>query len=188
MDTTSFNIDELLKKGKIESEIELEQSLNADRQLRLLMKENPSLKKKRTGLRDLISSYEAEKWSMNSKISKVQIEESDEAELLVEGERIFNQKRKQLIKSKLAKLNLTQQEFGQILGHDSKTYMSELMNGVSPFSLKDLIVISRLLRIDLNELVYTAIPMNERRKIESKISKLDNPKLKLDTKDFVLNL
>jgi transcriptional regulator with XRE-family HTH domain len=187
MNVTPFDIDDLLKRGRIESELELEKSLQADRQLRLLVKENPSLKKKRLNLRELISSYEAENWSLSSKISKSQIEESDEAELLAEAERSFNQKRKQLIKSKLKKLNLTQQEFGQILGHSSKSYISELMNGVSPFSLKDLIVISKLLKIDLNELVFTEISFVERRKIERIIKKLDNSKLKLDTKEFVFS-
>ena len=187
MNITPFDIDELLKRGKIESELELEKSHQADRQLRLLSKENPSLNKKRMNLRDLISSYEAEHWSLSSKITKKQIEESDEAELLAEAERKFNQKRKQLIKSKLTKLNLSQQDFGQILGHGSKSYMSELMNGVSPFSLKDIIVISRLLNIDLNELVFTEISFMERKKIERIIKKFDNSKLKLDTKEFVFN-
>lgn len=184
MKTTSNGIDDLLKKGTIESELELEQALHADRQLRLLIKDNPILKKKRMELREIISSYEAENWSLNSRISKKQMEESDEAEILLEAERKFNQKRKKLIKLKLTKLNLTQQEFGQVLGHNSKSYMSELMNGISPFSLKDLIVISRLLKIDLNELVFTAISYEERRKIENTIKKLDKPKLKLDTKEF----
>ena len=107
-----------------------------------------------------------------------------ESELELEQQEKFIRKRKNLIKSKISKLNLTQQEFGKILGHKNKSYISELMNGVSPFSLKDLIVISRLLKKDLNDLVFTAIPFTERRKIEKTIKELDKPKLKLNTKEF----
>lgn len=105
---------------------------------------------------------------------------------MVEEEGQFYQKRKELIKSKLSKLNLNQQEFGRILGHTSKSYMSELMNGVSPFSLKDLILISRLLKIDLEDLVFTIIPPEERKKIERSIRKLDKLKLKLNPGEFAL--
>ena len=64
--------------------------------------------------------------------------------------------------------------------------MSELMNGVSPFSLKDLIVINRLLKIDLTDLVPTFLSQIEREKIRESILKLKNPKIKLSKEDFVL--
>ena len=186
MKTSAFDLDVVIKRGKIESELELEQALFADRQLRLLAKVDPSLKKKRTKLREIIGDYESKNWTLDSKVTKRQIEESNEAENIVEEEGEFYQKRKELIKSKLSKLNLNQQEFGMILGHTSKSYMSELMNGVSPFSLKDLILISRLLKIDLEDLVFTTIPLEERKKIERSIRKLDKPKLKLNPNEFAL--
>mgnify|MGYP006444675019 FL=1 len=74
---------------------------------------------------------------------------------------------------------MSQQDFGKILGHNSKSYISELMNGVSPFSLKDLIIINRLLNIDLTDLIPTFLPQSDRSKIRTTIEKLDNPKLKL---------
>ena len=186
MKTSAFDLDLVIKRGKIESELELEQALFVDRQLRLLAKVDPSLKKKRTKLREIIGDYESKKWTLDSKVTKRQIEESNEAENIVEEEGEFYQKRKELIKSKLSKLNLNQQEFGIILGHTSKSYMSELMNGVSPFSLKDLILISRLLKIDLEDLVFTTISLEERKKIERSIRKLDKPKLKLNPNEFAL--
>ena len=64
--------------------------------------------------------------------------------------------------------------------------MSELMNGVSPFSLKDLVVISQLLKIELTDLVPTFLPQKERIKIKTSIKKLDNPKLSLSEDDFAL--
>ena len=59
-------------------------------------------------------------------------------------------------------------------------------NGVSPFSLRDLIVINRLLKIDLTDLVPTFLPQSDRVKIRISIQKLDNPKLKLSKNDFEL--
>ena len=91
------------------------------------------------------------------------------------------------IKIKLKKLNLSQQDFGKILGHHTKSYISELMNGIRPFSLKDLIVINRLLQIDLTDLVPTFLPLTERIKIRTSVEKLQNPGLYLSSDDFVLS-
>jgi len=62
--------------------------------------------------------------------------------------------------------------------------MSELMNGLSSFTLKDLIVLNRLLKINLSDLVPTFLPQTDQIKIRTSIEKLDNPKLKLNTDDF----
>jgi len=187
MKQASFNIDKIIEAGKINSELELEQSLAAYHKLRLLFKENPSLKQKRKILGELIHKYEHSNWALKSKTSKEQIIESEEAGQLVVQENAFIEKRKQLIKRKLAKHNLNQQEFGEILGHNSKSYMSELMNGVKPFSLKDLIIISKLLKINLNNLIFRNVSVNERKDIEQTIKKLNKPNLKLDTEAFALS-
>ncbi|MBY5958603.1 hypothetical protein KUV50_10695 [Membranicola marinus] len=62
--------------------------------------------------------------------------------------------------------------------------MSELKNGVIPFSLKDLIVISKLLKIELDKLILTQIPDDDKVKIEQSVKKLNKPKLKLDKEGF----
>jgi transcriptional regulator with XRE-family HTH domain len=160
--------------------------LIADRKLRVLSKENPKFKSVRKKLRDLIEQYENENWNAESKISDKKLRESDVAELIAEKERLFIQRRKELIRKKLKNLNLTQQDFGKVLGHQSKSYMSELINGVSPFSLKDLIVINRILKINLTDLVPTFLPQSDRVKIRTTIKKLDNPKLKLSKDDLVI--
>ena len=64
--------------------------------------------------------------------------------------------------------------------------MSELMNGMSPFSLKDLIVINRLLKIELSDLIPTFLAQSDQARIRTSIDKLDNPKLKLSQDDFAL--
>ncbi len=181
-----FDISKIITNGKIQNELDFERALIADRKLRILSKENPKLKIIRRKLRDIIEQYENENWSSDSNIPKQKIIESDAAELIAEKERLFIENRKRLIRKKLKNLNLTQQDFGKILGHQNKSYISELMNGVSPFSLKDLVVINRLLNIDLIDLIPTFLPYSERIKIKSEIKKLDNPKLVLNEEDLVI--
>jgi len=183
---TQFNINQLIKAGKIRNELELERASLAERKLRIMSDKIPEAKKKRKILRELIYAYEAQNWNDGERISNTQIEESDEAELIVLKESEFLETRKKLIKTKLKRLGLNQQEFGKILGHGSKSYMSELMNGVVPFALKDLIVISKLLKINLSKLILTQIPEEEKEKILETIKKLNKPKLKLDKKEFAL--
>jgi transcriptional regulator with XRE-family HTH domain len=183
---TQFDISQLIETGKIQNELDFERALIADRKLRVLSKENPKFKSVRKKLRDLIEQYENENWDAESKISDKKLRESDVAELIAEKERLFIQRRKELIRKKLKNLNLTQQDFGKVLGHQSKSYMSELINGVSPFSLKDLIVINRILKIDLTDLVPTFLPQSDRIKIRTTIKKLDNPKLKLSKDDLAI--
>ena len=183
---TQFDISQLLEAGKIQNELDFERAMIVDRKLRVLSKENPEFKSVRKKLRDLIEQYENQNWSADSKISDKKLHESDIADLIAENERLFIQRRKALIRKELKSLNLTQQEFGEILGHRSKSYISELMNGVSPFSIKDLIVINRLLKINFTDLVPTFLPQSESEKIRAAIEKLDNPKLKLSKDDFLI--
>ena len=183
---TQFDISELIKNGEILNELDFERAMIADRKLRVLAKENPKFKSVRKKLRDLIELYENKNWSTDSNISDKKLRESYVAELIAEKERLFIQRRKELIREKLKNLNLTQQDFGKVLGHQSKSYMSELINGVSPFSLKDLIVINRILKIDLTDLVPTFLPQSDRAKIRTRIKKLDNPKLNLSKDDLAL--
>jgi len=181
---TQLDISKQIESGKIQNELDFERALIADRKLRILSKENPKLKPLRKKLRDLIEHYENQNWNAETKISDKKLRESDVAELIAEKERLFIQRRKESIRKKLKNLNLTQQDFGKILGHGNKSYISELMNGISPFSLKDLIVINRLLKIDLTELIPTFLPQSDRAKIITTIKKLNNPKLKLGKDDL----
>ncbi len=183
---TQFDISQLIKTGKIQNELDYERALITDRKLRVLSKENPEFKSIRKKLRDLIEQYEKLNWSTDSKIADKKLRESDIAELIAEKERLFIQRRKEIIRKKLKSLNLTQQDFGEILGHKNKSYISELINGVSSFSLKDLIVINRLLKIDLIDLIPTFLPQSESLKIRTTIEKLNNPKLKLSKDDLAI--
>lgn len=133
----------ILQKGSILNELELEQALIIERKLRLLAKENPELTESRTRLCAIIKEYEKANWSSDSIVSDKKIQESDAAELVAEQERKFLANRKEKIKAKLTELGINQQDLGLILGH-SKSYISELINGLNPFALKDLIVVHKL--------------------------------------------
>ncbi|MCH8904664.1 MAG: helix-turn-helix transcriptional regulator [Bacteroidetes bacterium] len=181
---TQFDVEKIIELGKIQNELDFERALIADRKLRVLSKKHPNLKSVRKKLRVIIQDYERSNWSKNSKISEKKIRDNDIAELIAEGERNFSNRRKLLIRSRLKKFDLTQLELGVILGHKSKSYMSELINGISPFTIKDLVIINRLLKIDLSYLIPTILPHTLTIKIKASIDKLDNPKVKLSKSDF----
>ena len=175
----------ILQKGSISNELELEKALIIERKLRLMVKENPGLSVSRNQLRTIIKDYENLNWSKNSIISDEKIKESELAELIAEKERKFLTTRKETIKSKLVELGINQQDLGIILGH-SKSYISELINGINPFNLKDLIIIHNLFNIKLEGLIPTTIPQKESKRIKSSILKINNPKLKLAKEELML--
>ena len=168
----------IIKKGSISNELELEKALIIEIKLRLLVSENPDYKEIRIQLRSIIKEYEKNNWSKDSEISEDKIGESDLAELVAEIERQFIAKRREIIKSKLSELGLNQQDLGLILNH-SKSYISELINGINPFAIKDLIIIHKLFQIKLEELIPTSIPQKETYRINTSILKINKPKLKL---------
>lgn len=184
--TRAFDISKLSKAGVLKNDVDYERAMIADRKLRLMAKDDPKYKAIRSSLCRLIATYEKKQWKDDEAISKEKIRESDLAELYAEREREFLLKRKELIREKLKKLDMTQQQLAEVLGHSGKSYMSELMNGISPFSNKDLSIISLLLKIDMNHLVPPFIPLNDCRRIVTVIKKQKNSKLKIEAEDLVL--
>ncbi len=179
-----FDIKEVAKIERLENEYDLKKASLLERKLRLMIDENPDLKPIRKKLRDLIKDYEDREWSDFDKITDSQIEESDKAEEIVNYEQKFISKRKDTIRKKLKDYDMTQQDLGLILGHP-KSYMSELINGVSQFTLKDLVIIHRILGISLNILIPTFLQSETRDKIRESIKKLNKPKLGLKEKETI---
>jgi transcriptional regulator with XRE-family HTH domain len=179
---TQIDLKQLLKKG-ISDEIDLERAMILDRKLRLLIKESPELIDDRKQLRTIIKEYENNNWHKDAIISDEKIQESDVAEFIAEQERKFLEHRKSVIKDKLSNHGLNQQDLGTLLGH-SKSYMSELMNGISPFNNRDLIIIHRLFYIKLEDLIPTFITQKDRSRIQASILKINRPNLKLVKEDL----
>ena len=65
--------------------------------------------------------------------------------------------------------------------------MSELINGIKPFTLKDLVIINRILKIDLNLLVPNFLSNDDQLKIKEVVKSLAKPKLKLTSNDWVMS-
>lgn len=183
---THFDIETIVEKGIITNELDYDRALIADRKLRLLAKENLHFKNLRIKLRDIIEKYENSEWSDIDKIDDNKLLESEKSEHIAELERLFLENRKQAIRKKLKELDLTQENLALILGHKSKTHMSELMNGIKPFTLKDLIIINRLLKIEITVLIPIFLSKEDQIKVREAVIKLDKPKVRLTSDDLVL--
>ena len=174
----NFEIDNILKLNKLNSELDLEQANSLFSMLRPLVKEDPSLKEIRNHLAKLIEAYEEEHWGDDAAISDEQVKANDFAEKLVALQNDFVQERKKLIRSRLNKYDLNQNDLAEILGH-RKNYMSELINGVRPFSKDDLVIIHRVLRIPLNKLFNNIVKEDIAVRVRKVIAKLNKPEIKL---------
>lgn len=172
-----LDINEVKNIERLENEYDLVKASLLERKLRLMTGENPDLKPIRKKLRDLIKEYEDREWSGFDKITDSQVEELDKADKIVNYEQKFINKRKEAIRKKLREYDMNQQDLGVILGHP-KSYMSELINGVSQFTLKDLVIIHRILGINLDILIPTFLQSETRDKIKDSIEKLNKPGLK----------
>ncbi|UII26871.1 helix-turn-helix domain-containing protein [Fulvivirga maritima] len=179
-----LDIREIEDIDRLENEYDLEKASLLERKLRLMIDDNPELKPLRKKLRDLIKEYEDKEWSDFENITDSQVDESDKAEEIVNYEQKFINKRKEVIRKRLKEFDMTQQDLGLVLGHP-KSYMSELMNGVSQFTLKDLVIIHRILGVKLNVLIPTFLQSETRAQVRESIEKLNKPKLGLRKSEFI---
>ena len=171
----------------LSSELEYERATSIYLQLRVLVKEDKSYQPIRAHLKELIRKFEQDNWVNENSITDYQVKENDLAETLVQAENEFYYKRKELIKEKLKVFGLNQNDLAKILGH-RKGYMSELVNGLRPFSKEDIVVINRLLKIKLEYLIPTFIKQDRAEHIKRTLNSLSNSKIKLSNKDFDLEL
>jgi len=179
-----MNINEVKNIERLENEYDLQKASLLERKLRLMIDDNPNLKPIRKKLRDLIKDYETREWSDHENISDKKVEESDKAEEIINYEQRFIIRRKESIRKKLKEFDMSQQDLGVLLGHP-KSYMSELLNGVSQFTMKDLIIIHRILGISLKTLIPIYLQSETREKVKESIRKLNKPKLGLRKTELV---
>ncbi|MCF0053827.1 helix-turn-helix domain-containing protein [Dyadobacter sp. LJ53] len=161
---------EIARKGVLTSELELERAVWAERSLNLLSEEQPNLEVLRKEIFNMIVQYESLHWSDSDTITKNQIAESDRAERQVKKEFSFFRKRKESILSKLKKYGLNQNDLAVILAH-RKSYVSELLNGIRAFSMNDIIIMHKLFDIQLEDLVFTEIPVETEKRIKEALEK-----------------
>ncbi len=182
-----FSIQNIQRLASLTSELDYEQASSLFLKLRVLEKQDESYKPIRNHLRSLIKDYEQNNWADENSITDNQIKESDLAEALVQAENDFYHKRKELIKSKLKETGLTQNDLAKILGH-RKGYMSELINGLRPFSKEDLVIINRLFKIKLEDLIPTFIKQDKAFHIKKTLESLSHNRIKLTKRDFDLQM
>ncbi len=179
-----LNIKEVENIKRLENEYDLQKASLLERKVRLIADENPDLKPIRKKLRDLIVEYESREWSDFENISESKIEELEKAEVIINYEQKFITKRKESIRKKLKEFDMTQQDLGILLGHP-KSYMSELINGVSQFTMKDLVIIHRIFSINLKALIPTYLQSETIKQVTTSIQKLNKPKLRLRKAELV---
>ncbi len=179
-----LEIDNILKIDELNSELEFERATSIQGRLRWMVEEDSSLEPIRQHLLTLIEKYENEHWHKESEIKDDQVKENDIAEKIVSAESIFIQKRKELIKEKLKENTITQKDLAKILGH-RPNYMSELMNGVRPFSRDDIVVIHRLFEIEFNDLIPPFLKKEVTNHIKTTLVELKTKKIRLKMKDLV---
>lgn len=172
-----MDIEKLIAVGEIQNELEYQRAMVADRKLRLLAETSVHFKNIRSKLLCLLEAYEEKLWSDANAVNMDQVEQSDLAAAIAEKERIFFKNRKKAIQGKLKDFNLTQEELGHLLGHKSKTHMSELINGIKPFTLIDLVVISKVFSLNITSLIPQHLPFEKIGKINAAIDEINKPKL-----------
>ena len=173
-----LEINNILKLDKLSSELEYEKAISIYGRLRWMVQEDKSLIPVKQHLRTLIKKYEETHWEDETKISAEQVKESDIAEKIVHSENEFIHKRKELIRKKLKENGISQKDLAKILGH-RPNYMSELINGVRPFSRDDLIVLHRLFDIDLKDLIPPFLKTEVTNHIKQTIQELKRKKAKI---------
>jgi len=178
-----LEIDNILKINELNNELEFERATNIYGKLRWMLEEDNSLKPIRKHLKNLIKHFENKHWENEEHIDEKQITESDIAEKIVNNENKFIQKRKQLIKERLKEAGIIQKDLAQILGHRAN-YMSELINGVRPFSRDDIVVIHRLFGINFKYLIPQSLKSEVTTHIRLTLGKLKNKKVKLNIEDL----
>lgn len=180
-----LEIDNILKIDELNNELEHEKASSIYGRLRWMVKEDKSLEPIRQHLKKLIMQFEQKNWSDEENITDDQIRESDVAEKIIYSENLFIQNRKEIIRKKLKDSGLSQKDLATILGH-RPNYMSELINGVRPFSKDDLVVIHRLFEIEFKELIPPFLKSEVKNHIRHTLGALKNKKVKLRIKDFEL--
>lgn len=167
------SIQEIEQQG-LETELDYERALVIERKLRVMAKEDPQYSQLRQRLRICISDYEEQHWQLNQELDDEQIIQSNRAELIAEQERKFVQHRKKKIREALAKYNLNQKDLAVLLGHKSKTYISELVNGVCPFTLRDLTIMHHILGLSWEELIPKFLNEKDLNILHQNIASLNN--------------
>ncbi len=184
-----INVNELIKKGKVENEFEYKKlsnyALHLDNELDELEEKGEDLNSKTykqlynklNKATEILDKYSKEN-HIKYDFSDEWLKENEIAEKEAEEERQEMRKRKKILKQLLKEYNLKQQELGYILGYKSKTYISNIVNGLKPLKFKDAFILKMMFHIKLQDLINEEDWLDLINRIENLESKKKNPKLK----------
>lgn len=166
-----------LPSGVISNELELERALHAHSKLLEPAKSDPQLNIIRKQLLKLIFEYENKHWNIDQEVNEERILESDIAEIIVRKEEEFIKNRRELIKTGLKRFGLKQKDLCELLDHKSATYVSDLIRGRHPMSITDMLIISKVLKINMNELVPKTVSFAVLKRLSNALKKMNRPGL-----------
>jgi transposase len=176
-------INNILKVNELASELEYERATSLYLKLRKTEQVDSAYTSIREYIKNLILNYEKAHWTDTAKITSEQVKASDLAEKLVNAENEFNYKRRELIIDRLKQSGLNENDLAKILGHQ-KAHTLELINGFKLFSQEDILIINRLLKIRLEDLIAPFIKQEKMAHIRKTLKTMNNSKIKLSKKDF----
>ncbi|MBL0913756.1 MAG: helix-turn-helix domain-containing protein [Bacteroidia bacterium] len=179
-----FAIDNVLKIKALGSESELAQAQHLYLKLRPAAADSPSLKPVRKHLAQLIKAYEEIHWARVEEVSAAQVKQAEYVEKQVLGREKFISRRRDLIRNALKRFGLKQNDLADLLGH-RKSYTSELVNGVRPFSQEDVILLHLLLGLRLEDLILPLVKESALTRLRTTLARLNRPGLQLREAFFV---
>ena len=173
--TMKISLKTYLPSGGINNE--LERAIVAHGKLLEPSNSDPQIDAVRREILALIVAYEKKHSDINLDVSVERILESDLAEVIVKKEEEFIKNRREVIKAGLKMFGLKQKDLSVLLDHKSVTYVSDLIRGRHPMSITDMLIISKVLKISMNELVPKTISHDVLKRLSASIKKLNNPGL-----------
>jgi len=176
-------INNILKINELENELEYERATSLFLKLRKTEQDYSAYTPIRAYIKNLILNYEKAHWTDAAAITAKQVKASNLAETLVSAENEFNYKRRELIIDTLKQTGLNENDLAKILGHQ-KAYTMEMINGFKSFSREDILIINRLLKIRLEDLIAPFIKQEKVAHIAKTLKTMNNSKIKLTKKDF----
>lgn len=151
-----ININDIINRGTISDELEYQRALIISNKLGLMKDKNPEkFSHKFNLISGILEKYED--YIVSNELDTddfVMLSKHYEAIALAESS--FKNERKILIKSKLKEAHINQSILAEIIGI-SPTHLSELINGVYPYTKDFCTILSRTLKIDRDKLVFPYI-------------------------------
>ena len=171
-----YDARQIIRRGALKSELDLERAQVVRDRLRLLAKEHPTLLVLLKKIQDLTFVYESIHWRNDANVTDERVLENDQAEIQVAQEIEFHKRRTKLILSRLNVLGLQPKDLAILLKHN-KSYVAELLAGTRAFSLNHLILLHVMLRIPLKDLIPVHVPEEVQRRLKAVLPKVANGNL-----------